>query len=106
MTAYGIPVPRGVPKDWRAAAEAPVFAVILQRKYTVPEEWGQPSRCVGWFDRFERRRLIVAHYSNGSSATVRIDANGVWKTVFGEVTPKAAGAQAESSTILKGIGNE
>lgn len=80
--AYGIPVPRGVRQDWKAQPERSGYSLHTHR---VPGEWGNPAKCVIWYDRFNRRRLIVAHYANGRSATVRIDANGVWKTVFGEV---------------------
>lgn len=82
---YGIPVPRGVPKDWRAQLVRRDIAGTLLRKFTAPTEWGDPFRCVAWMDRFERTRLIVGHFDNERSATVRIDMNGNWKTKFGEV---------------------
>jgi hypothetical protein len=59
---------------------------FLTRRYSVPSEWGGPTNCVTWRDRFQRLRLIVAHYPNGRSATVRIDANGNRKwTEFGDI---------------------
>jgi hypothetical protein len=85
-TEYGIPVPRGVQKTWTSMSMHPEIALDLLRPYTIPEDWGGPSECVAWYDRFRRWRLIVAHYPNGRSATVRIDANGNWKTTFGDVT--------------------
>lgn len=81
---YGIPVPRGVQKDWTAwnALSGSEKGLL---NYNVPAEWGAPVACAAWEDRFRHTRLIVAHYPNGRSATVRIDANGNWKTLFGEV---------------------
>jgi len=83
-TEYGIPVPRGVQKDWTSGTMLNARPFLC--RYTIPHEWGEPSKCAMWRDRFGRLRLIVAHYSNGCSATVRIDANGNWKTSFGDVT--------------------
>lgn len=84
-TEYGIPVPRGVQKDWSIAKVDGVRAQAWLRDCNVPSDWGQPTLCITWRDRFYRRRLIVAHYPKGRSATVRIDANGNWKTTFGDV---------------------
>lgn len=82
---YDIPVPRGVPKDWEANSIVPESAGEALRRYYVPEGWGVPTKAVGWFDRFGRQRCLVGHYLNGRSALVRIDANGNWKTSFGDV---------------------
>ena len=84
-TEYGIPVPRGVQKDWEAWNALSGSEESLLR-YSVPAEWGAPVAAVAWMDRFKRTRLLSAHYPNGRSATVRIDANGNWKTTFGNVT--------------------
>lgn len=83
--AYGIPVPRGVPKDWEVHRLTDNAAGSLLRGYTVPLDWNDPTANAAWYDRFKRPRLIVGHYANGRSATVRIDANGVSRTIFGEV---------------------
>lgn len=80
-----IPVPRGVQKDWRTYEMPLGIGGRAGRTHGVPEEWGDPVKYVVWDDRFGRRRLCVAHYSNGRSATLRIDANGVWKMKFGDV---------------------
>lgn len=83
--AYGIPVPRGVPKDWKPTAKTLGIGGPVLREYSVPLDWEDPVKCVAWFDRFGRLRIIVGHYANGRSATVRIDAEGVSRTIFGEV---------------------
>lgn len=62
-----------------------VSAGQLLRNRAVPASWNDPTNCVAWDDRFDRTRLLVAHYPNGRSATVRIDADGNWKTSFGDV---------------------
>ncbi|HYI40038.1 MAG TPA: hypothetical protein VE053_06940 [Allosphingosinicella sp.] len=64
----------------------PSIALYLLGPYVAPEPLGEPSECVAWYDRFRRWRLILAHYPNGRSATVRIDANRNWKTTVGDVT--------------------
>jgi hypothetical protein len=115
-TEYGVPVPRGVRKDWEATSMAAKSAGMFLRHCLIPEAWNDPIKCVAWFDRFGRARACVAYYGNGRSALVRRDANGGFKTTFGQVpapadatprkaegfearragsavTPKAAGAQ-------------
>jgi hypothetical protein len=82
-TEYGMPVPRGVRKDWEANSMGCEGAGGVLRRYHTPPEWGDPAKCVAWFDRFERLRVIAGHYENQRSATVRIDANGKWSATFG-----------------------
>jgi hypothetical protein len=84
-TEYGVPVPRGVRKDWTAYNRSARGEPFTLRGYGVPLEWGDPTICVVWRDRFGRARLCVGHYANGRSATIRTDANGRQKTTFGEV---------------------
>lgn len=80
---YGIPVPRGVPKDWTSRQLAEDGDGL--RGFGVTEELGAVTKAVSWSDRFGRTRLFVFHFETGRSATVRIDANGNWKTSFGDV---------------------
>jgi hypothetical protein len=82
---FGIPVPRGVQKDWEAVPMAADKAAALLRCFGAPAEWGEPTACVRWEDRFGRTRLHVGHYTNGRSVTVRIDANGNPAARFGDV---------------------
>jgi hypothetical protein len=84
-TEYGVPVPRGVPRDWEATSMDRAGAATILKMRGVPADWGDPDNCVAWFDRFGRCRAIVGHYANGRSALVRIDANGISKTTFGDV---------------------
>lgn len=84
-TAYGVRVPRGVQKDWGVTTMSRSGGSEWFRRHSAPAGWGDALKCVVWRDRFGRCRACVAHYANGRSALVRIDANGVWKTSFGEV---------------------
>lgn len=70
----------------------------LRSKY-VPAPWGDPIRCVAWFDRFGRCRTCVGHYANGRAALVRADANGKWRTEF-------SNASASVDTLPKGRDGE
>jgi hypothetical protein len=71
------------------------------RSKGVPLSWDDPIRCVSWTDRFGRVRLIVGHFSNGRAATVRIDANGGWKTSFGaaSVDTHPEGRDGEAGSV-------
>lgn len=84
--AYGIPVPRGVQKDWEVTSMTTDSGGPFFRRYGVVSDWGEPIRCVAWFDRFGRCRLCVGEYANGRTATVRIDMNANWKTSFGDAS--------------------
>jgi hypothetical protein len=84
-TEYGIDVPRGVPKDWKASDIGSLKGGEVLRQHNTPAEWGDPDCAVSWFDRFRRCRLCIGHYPNGRSATVRSDVNGKRKTSFGDV---------------------
>ena len=83
-TEYGVPVPRGVRKDWDVSSMDTASSGSLMRRYHTDPMWEDPTRCVAWFDRFERLRVCVAHYPNGRSATLRKDANGKWSMTFGK----------------------
>lgn len=101
-TAYGIPVPRGVQKDWDATSMTRDSAGAFLLRYA-GNEWGDPVRCVAWFDRFERCRLCVGEYANGRSITVRIGINGNWKASFGAASvdthPKGGDANAAPALL-------
>lgn len=56
--------------------------------------------CEAWIRKRERESAPVGRNAK------RQDPEGLGPKDEHAVTPKAAGAQAESSTILKGIGNE
>lgn len=83
--AYGVPVPRGVQKDWEATSMTLDSGGMMFRNYGVPEAWGDPLKCVAWFDRFERVRACVGHYANGRAALFRKDMNANWKLSFGDI---------------------
>lgn len=57
---YGIPVPRGVQKDWDATSMTLDSSGNMLRAEGVRADWSDPIKCVAWFDRFERLRLCVA----------------------------------------------
>jgi hypothetical protein len=79
---YGVPVPRGVQKDWEANSMGREGAGAYLRSHHAPADWGDPTNCVAWFDRFGRCRLCVGHYANGRAVTMRKDANGKYGTTF------------------------
>jgi hypothetical protein len=81
-TKYGVAVPRGVRKDWDCSSMDAASGGHVLRKYHADPMWDDPKRCVAWFDRFDRVRVIVGHYWNGRSAVVRINANGGWSATF------------------------
>jgi hypothetical protein len=84
-TVFGVPVPRGVRKDWTARNRSNHGESFTLLGYGLPREWGKPSNVVAWYDRFGRCRLIVSHFGNGRAATIRIDANGNRKLTYGDV---------------------
>lgn len=91
-TEYGISVPRGVQKDWDACSMGQGGAGEYLRTRHVPADWGDPIRCVAWFDRFGRCRICIGQYANGREAVVRSDANNNHRTTF-----TAGPAQIEAS---------
>ena len=81
--AYGVPVPSGAHKDWEASSMTKDSGGLYLRRFSVPADWGDPTACVGWFDRLQRCRACVAHYGNGRAVLLRADMNGKWKLSFG-----------------------
>lgn len=103
--AYGIPVPRGVRKDWEVTSMTLDSAGAFMRRHSVPVGWGDPDNCVAWFDRFGHCRVCVGHFSNGRAVTVRRDANGSWKASYGDAsgTPTRS-AETGTGSVAEGDG--
>lgn len=72
-TVYGIEQPAGIRKAWEATSMEEKSAGAMLRRYHAPEDWGDPTNCVAWFDDEGDGplRVCVAHYANGRSATLR-----------------------------------
>lgn len=84
-TAYGVPIPRGAHKSWEASSMRLDSGGAMFRQHLVSDHWGDPVKCVAWFDTFGRCRACVGHYANGRSAVLRIDMNGHWNLRLGDI---------------------
>jgi hypothetical protein len=102
-TKYGVPVPRGVQKDWEASPMGLDGAGEYLRSHHAPNYWGDPTRCVAWFDRFGRCRLCVGYYANGRAVTMRKDANGKYSATFHFAPASAGEAQRAETTKIGSV---
>ena len=62
-------------------------AARLFQAHGVPGTWGQPDKCVGWFDPDDNFGGAVATYPNGKAAHLRVLRNGHWELTYG-IAPK------------------
>lgn len=68
--------PIGVKREWDHTSMTCDSAGDVLRRYSVPDDFGDPSEAVAWFAENGGLRVLVADYPNGRRAELRINSRG------------------------------